>query len=129
MRIEFFIEGDPPRATAQERRITTGSRRPVFYDPDSVKVAKEILTLWLRQHRPARPLDGAVRLEVHWMFRARSHKPGWKITRPDTDNLQKLLKDIMTREGFWRDDAQVCWEIVKKSWATVPGIHIIAEEI
>ena len=47
------------------------------------------------------------------------------MTRPDTDNLQKLLKDCMTRTGFWRDDAQVCREDVTKRWSREkPGIRI-----
>ena len=47
------------------------------------------------------------------------------MTRPDTDNLQKLLKDCMTRCGFWKDDAQVVREIVEKRWSDEPtGIFV-----
>lgn len=129
MTIEFFIDCDPPTATAQERKVKMG-RYPIFYDPDSVKYARELLTLHLRQHRPPRPLSGPVELTVAWSFRARTHKPGtWRDTKPDTDNLQKLLKDVMTREHFWNDDAQVCKEIVTKRWEKRPGILIIAREL
>ncbi len=47
--------------------------------------------------------------------------------KPDTDNLQKLLKDVMTAVGFWQDDAQVASEIVEKFWAEIPGIYIRAK--
>lgn len=47
-----------------------------------------------------------------------------RTTRPDTDNLNKMLKDCMTALGFWRDDAQVAQEIIEKFWADVPGIYI-----
>lgn len=58
------------------------------------------------------------------------HRDGeYRITKPDTDNLQKLLKDCMTDVGFWEDDAQVASEICEKFWAEVPGIYICAEEI
>lgn len=53
----------------------------------------------------------------------------YKDTRPDTDNLQKLLKDCMTACGYWRDDAQVASEISEKFWATLPGIYIKVEEL
>ena len=55
-----------------------------------------------------------------------SHKEGtYRVTRPDTDNLQKLLKDTMTQVGFWKDDAQVCKETVTKRWSREqPGIYI-----
>ena len=53
----------------------------------------------------------------------------YRITKPDTDNLQKLLKDCMTRVGFWEDDALVASEIVEKFWSQVPGIYIRIEEL
>lgn len=129
MRHSFFLEIDPPTATAQERKVSVRGNRPHFYDPKNVQYAKEILTLELNLHRPPRYLEGPLKLDVEWHFRARTHKPGWRDTRPDTDNLQKLLKDCMTRCGFWRDDAQVCYEVVKKMWRRVPGIYITVEEL
>lgn len=51
----------------------------------------------------------------------------YKLTRPDTDNLQKLLKDCMTDMGFWTDDSLVCSEIVEKFWADTPGIYVKIE--
>ena len=49
----------------------------------------------------------------------------WKVSKPDTDNLVKGLKDIMTDSAvFWHDDAQVCAEIITKRYADVPGIYI-----
>ena len=129
--MEFFIEGDPPRATAQERRISMRNGRPHLYDPDSVKYAKQYLALHLSQHRPQKPMEGPVMLWVGWYFRAsRANKAGtWKTTRPDTDNLQKILKDVMTRCGYWKDDAQVCAEIVIKCWSKTPGIRIVIHEM
>ena len=53
----------------------------------------------------------------------------YRTTKPDTDNLQKLLKDCMTDVGFWKDDAQVASEICEKFWAEIPGIWIRVEEI
>lgn len=130
MTLEFFCEGDPPTATAQERKVNTRSGVPIYYDPDSVLYARQLLTLWMRQHRPSRPLQGPVLLVTHWIYKARSHRPDtWRDTRPDTDNLQKMLKDVLTREGFWKDDAQVTADIVLKSWSKVPGIHVYAAEL
>ena len=76
-------------------------------------------------------MDGPVALLVDWHFATKSHKEGtYRVTRPDTDNLQKLLKDCMTHVGFWKDDAQVCREEVTKRWARQkPGIRIRVEEI
>ena len=83
----------------------------------------------LRRHRPQEPLEGPIYLEVEWRFRSKSHVDGWKTTRPDTDNLEKLLKDCMTRCGFWNDDAQVVYEVVLKKWSEYPGIRVRVERI
>ena len=125
--MEFFIAMKPPTATAQERQVRVVHGRPVFYDPAPVKDAKNLLTAHLLPHRPDRPLTGAVSLSVVWLFpKGRSHRNGeWRVTKPDTDNLQKLLKDCMTRCGFWEDDAQVVRETVEKRWSDEPaGIYI-----
>ena len=62
-----------------------------------------------------------------WLFpKGKSHEHNeWRITKPDTDNLQKMLKDCMTEIGFWKDDAQVVKETVEKRWSDEPcGISI-----
>ena len=62
----------------------------------------------------------------------RKHQPGrkrWKITRPDTDNLNKLLKDVMTDMGFWEDDALISMEYIWKVLSDEPGIWICVEEL
>lgn len=66
-----------------------------------------------------------------WCFSVTGkHKDGeYRITKPDTDNLQKLLKDVMTDLGYWTDDALVASEIIEKFWAEVPGIYIKIEEL
>jgi crossover junction endodeoxyribonuclease RusA len=69
---------------------------------------------------------------VLWLFpKGKSHKAGeWRVTRPDTDNLEKMLKDCMTRCGFWKDDAQVVREHVEKKWSEDPvGIEIEITEL
>ena len=125
--MDFFLQIQPPTATAQEKQVRVVHGKPLFYDPAPVKEAKKLLTAYLLPHRPESPLEGAVALSTVWLFpKGRSHRHGeWRITKPDTDNLQKLLKDCMTRCGFWRDDAQVVRETVEKRWsAEQSGIYI-----
>ena len=120
----------PPTATYQEKQVRVVNGKPVFYDPPEVKAARSKLTAHLAAHAPERPMEGAVRLMVKWCFPRGRHQNGqYRAIRPDTDNLQKLLKDCMTAVGFWKDDAQVASEICEKFWAEVPGIYIRAEEI
>ncbi len=130
MRIEFFMPMIPPTATHQEKKWRVMKGKPVSYDPPEVAAARSKLTAHLAGHRPAHPLEGAVRLLVKWCFPRGRRKDGeYRITKPDTDNLNKLLKDCMTDVGFWQDDAQVASEICEKFWAEMPGIYVCAEEI
>ena len=73
----------------------------------------------------------AVRLTVKWIFPITGkHRDGeYKTTKPDTDNLQKMLKDIMTDLGFWKDDALVASELVEKFWGNITGIFIRVEDL
>ena len=130
--MNFFIAIDPPTSTAQMKQVRVVNNKPIFYDPPAVKEARNMLSAYLAVHKPAKPLEGAISLRVIWLFpKGKTHKNGqWRTTKPDTDNLQKLLKDCMTRCGFWKDDAQVAREIVEKRWADDPsGIYIEIEEL
>ena len=128
--MEFFLHMIPPTVTHQEKQVHVVKGKPVFYEPPELKAARSKLTAHLAKHRPDTPLEGAVQLVVKWCFPRGNHENGAdRITRPDTDNLQKLLKDCMTAVGFWKDDAQVASEIAEKFWAEIPGIFICAREV
>ena len=129
---QFFMPMIPPTVTAQEKDIGKNRKtgKAFLHDTDEIKDAKKKLTAYLWQHRPAEPYRNGVRLIVKWCFPRGRHRDGeYRTTKPDTDNLQKLLKDCMTRCGFWKDDAQVASEICEKFWAEIPGIWIRTEEL
>ena len=121
----------PPTSTAQMKKVTVVNGKPRFYEPETVAKAKAKLTAHLAQHVPSERYEGAVRLTAKWCFpMTKTSRDGqYKYTRPDTDNLQKMLKDCMSELGFWKDDALVASEIVEKFWAEVPGIYIKIEEL
>ena len=125
----FFLPMVPPTITHQEHSIHVvkkGSRHvPVVYEPDELKEARAKLLAHLCRHMPDAPAAGPIRLITRWCFPAGKHQDGsYKVTKPDTDNLQKLFKDCMTHCGFWKDDAQVASELTEKFWADVPGIYV-----
>lgn len=121
---------DPPTVTHQEKQVHVVKGKPVFYDPPELKAAKDKLLSHLYKYRIEEPYMTGVRLFVKWCFPRGRHTDGeYRITKPDTDNLQKLLKDCMTLQGFWKDDALVASEIVEKFWAKIPGIYIRIEEL
>ena len=126
---EFFMPMIPPTCTHQEKQINWKTK--TLYEPPELKAARSKLQAHLAKYVPAEKYTGAVRLITKWLFPITSdHYDGeWKTTKPDTDNLQKLLKDVMTDLGYWTDDALVASEITEKFWAELPGIYIKIEEI
>lgn len=127
MQNTFFMSFDPPVTTAQQKQVRIVNGKPIFYEPARLKAARKLITDHLIPFRPEQPYSGPLSLTAEWYFPAGSgHKDGdWRISRPDTDNLQKMLKDCMTDCGFWHDDAQVVREIAEKKWvATDSGILI-----
>lgn len=126
MQINFFLPMIPPTATHQGKKWRVINGKPHPYEPPEVKAARAKLMAHLGQHRPEHPIDGGIRLIVKWCFPCGGdHCNGeYRTTKPDTDNLQKLLKDCMTAQRYWKDDAQVASEIVEKFWANIPGIYI-----
>lgn len=128
--MHFFIPMKQiPTVTSQEKGINFDARR--IYTKTSVLSVKAKYKALLAPHRPETPLRGAVRLLVIWQFPVTgNHKPGdYKTSKPDTDNLIKLLKDVMTELGFWKDDAQVAWEFQQKMYADLTGVYFEIDEL
>ena len=133
--LEFFLDIEPPQVTDQQKGVRIGIAKgkpvPVFYVKESVKKAHKQLEAALTPHAPEAPMDGALRLHTKWYFPmiGRSHDGQPKDTAPDTDNLQKGLKDVMEALGFFANDSRVAEEITGKYWAEKTGIWIKLEEI
>lgn len=129
--IQFFLPMIPPTVTAQEHKIAVIKGQPVVYDTPEIKNARQKFMAHLSKHKPDEKYKGAVRLTVKWLFPITGeHFDGeYKITKPDTDNSQKLFKDCMTKVGFWKDDAQVASEIIEKFYSKITGIWVRVEEI
>lgn len=122
--MEFFMPMRIPTATAQEKNIN--KKTGTIYPDAAVKTAKEKYLAHLDRFKPDTPLKAPIMLMVIFYFHSDKHpdkEP--KITKPDTDNMIKLLKDCMTKKGFWKDDAHVTYEVIGKYWTTgTEGIYI-----
>ena len=131
MTIEFFMPMQPPTITHQEKKIRTSKGRPVVYEPPELKEARAKLTAHLAQYAPAEPMQAPVAITAIWCFAAdRNHAHGTpKTTKPDIDNMQKLLLDCMTKVNFWHDDSVIASANFQKWWSDVPGIYIKVERM
>ena len=131
MKTEFFLHILPPTKTHQEKQVTVVKGKPVFYEPPELLAVRQKFQAYLSKHIPEKKYTGAIRLLTKWCFPiSGKHEDGeYKTSKPDTDNMVKLLKDVMTELKYWTDDAQVASEIIEKFWAKVPGIYISIEEL
>ena len=142
--LEFFIPCNPSKATAQGSSMIMKRKNPdgtytrfVGRAKNSkAEQTKKELILLLQSHRPAKPFEGPVSLMVVWAYPWRKSEPKknrdrWVAcdTRPDCDNLSKLLCDVLTRLNFWKDDSQVAHLNFWKIWSNKPGIKIKIKEM
>lgn len=120
-----------PTATKQEHQVRvvrdarTGRHVPRFYPSRAWSDAESELRAHLEPHRPDEPIEGPVMLEVTWCFPLDGHEDGEPyLEKPDTDNLIKGLKDIMTELGWWADDATVFSDCSTKVHSKVTGVRV-----
>lgn len=125
MEISFFMAMNPPTVTHQEHKVTVVNGKPRFYEPAELRAARQLLSSHLARHKPEKKISKGCTLTAIWCFPCGKHKNREPmIKKPDTDNLQKLLKDCMTAVGFWEDDALVFSEEVMKVYNEPSGIYI-----
>ena len=126
MQLEFVLPIIPPTVTMQEHKISTYKNKVRYYMPPELKDAKEKYLAHLAQHTPEKPLEGPLGVWSAFYFPATKDHPAgtWKTTKPDNDNMIKLLRDCMTKTNFWKDDAQVAMDVVQKRYSETPGIWI-----
>lgn len=129
--IEFFLPMKVPTKTHQMKRVTCTSGKPVFYEDPELKAVRTKLQGHLAKHVPEDKITGAIRLITKWCYPlSGKHADGeYKTSKPDTDNSIKMLKDVMTKLGYWKDDAQVASEITEKFWAKIPGLYVKVIEL
>lgn len=138
------------KVVTQKTRTGAVKHRVLVFEKPQAEQAKRILMESLNQvrvgiHRkdakpltrkyPLYPKGVPLSLSVKWCFenyrvgsdgrKTVTHPHGsYRVTKPDTDNLNKALKDCMTELGFWADDAQVVEEQIGKYWSQVPGVFV-----
>lgn len=115
--IEFTIPGEAvPFARAG------GGKSVARFTPAKQRHAMGVVKLFCqRAMAGAAPIEGAIELSISAVYlrpKARRHDV-WKTSRPDADNISKLIKDALNTVA-WRDDAQVASLHVWKQFGPVP---------
>lgn len=136
--ISFTIYGDP-HAQKRHKHFKRGKFTGT-YDPSSRDKAEFLLMV--QKHRPQRPIEGPVRLDVAFYFsRPKAHygtgrnanvlkhwAPEYHTSRPDQDNLMKFCMDALNGI-FWKDDSYIAQGSFVKKYSESPRVEITINEL
>ena len=68
-------------------------------------------------------------MRLCWAADSRHPAGSPKATKPDLDNVEKTLWDVLGRLGFFEGDQQVALKRVAKLYGEVPGVYVRLEEM
>lgn len=106
------------------------------YQKKKVVQEEQTLALIMQEYRPPEIWDGPIRMHARFIFpwptgtSAKKRKSGcfWKATKPDLDNLEKLLNDAA--EGvIYMNDSRIADKHVQKVYGDTPCIEIMYEKL
>lgn len=131
--LEFFLQmKDYPTATHQQKDVVCATGKPIFIPKDGLKKAKEQITdaLIRSKMKPDKPFAGILRLDLTFCFHPKAkHFDGEPHTnKPDRDNLEKTLVDLLVDHGFILKDQEIFSGEIIKIWSRVPGVNICLTE-
>lgn len=134
--ISVLLHIVPPTATAQQKGVFVRNGLAHFFTKEKVSDAEAFLSGLLAPYVPAEPMHGPVYLQIRWCYPYRKSerksvvRAGLEIphtSRPDLDNLEKNLLDVLTRLRFWDDDSQVFTKSTAKVWGPQGYLAIAAK--
>lgn len=125
-----------PTSTSQEKGINWAKRR-VFTKPEIVTQKRTYQLAIIKAMREAgiqslNPFEGPVRLKLAWCYGTRVKKQisTHKDTKPDLDNMAKILIDVLADIGFFKvGDQQITELHLYKCWQKKPSVHIELESL
>jgi Holliday junction resolvase RusA-like endonuclease len=136
--IKIFIPGQPQgKERARSRIITSrsGKQFTSHYTPSKTRAhEKRIAQLAAEAMQRRMIIDGPVELELKMAFEVPASWPQWKrdmalrgeivpTVKPDSDNIEKSIKDGMNKI-VWLDDCQVTETRKMKFYAERPGVLV-----
>lgn len=134
---EYFLPLDPQGLpTAQQKGAMFRNGHIIFYEKSKVTSArKAIVGLLLGKFKGNRIEHHAYSVTIVYVYRPASiRKKDFgqpKVTRPDVDNLTKLVLDAITDSHIaWEDDGQVSTLLLRKRYADAdeaPFVYIRIE--
>lgn len=137
--VTYHFNIDPPESTHQSalRILKTRDGRQFIGKMKTSKV-KNWEGQWraeLKKHKPKFPVmkGTPTRLIIALFYVPPKSRPcpdiEWKVTKPDADNVVKVMIDCMVEEGYLMTDQQVCdVRVMKMEWDKGGFVEVIMEE-
>jgi len=127
-----------PKARQEPGSCVIGGHASV-YKKTSQRDYERFLMIELDKHRPTLPFTGPLYLKLTvFLPIPKSHSDWWKeaaqkgiirpITKPDWDNLGKVIGDCMERKGFFGNDSQIVSVFFNKYYSLNPRWEISLQE-
>ena len=129
--VEFFEPMKLPTKTHNELMpVKRGEGLSIIKTPELLDVEAD----WeahLGRHVPEAPIDGAVSVKMTLLYGLPDGKEQFepKTTKPDVDNVEKTVYDVMAKLGFFTNDAHVASSLTTKAWGEPQGIYVHIEQI
>ena len=129
--VEFFEPMKLPTKTHNELMpVKRGEGLSIIKTPELLDVEAD----WeahLERHVPEAPIDGAVSVKMTLLYGLPDGKEQFepKTTKPDVDNVEKTVYDVMAKLGFFTNDAHVASSLTTKAWGEPQGIYVRIEQI
>lgn len=134
--ISFFHPMIPPTTTHNDlvvrfKKGENGRQVPYIGKGDDLKKAEAKWRSVLAQHVPEKPLKGALGVEMRicWPTDGRHAQGAAKVTKPDNDNVEKVVYDQLQSLGYFKDDSAIAYNRTMKMWADPAGIYLRIEEL
>jgi Holliday junction resolvase RusA-like endonuclease len=130
--IAFYVPGEPV-AKGRPRFVCATGR--TFTPAKTISYEGQVKSAAYVAMDCARPMEGPVRLTVRatWLVpkswsKKRKDAAVWKESKPDADNIAKIVKDALNGLVY-RDDAQVAELIVQKRYGVLAGLTVSIEQL
>lgn len=124
-----------PSGTSQERKYAFNpkTRRIMSYPSSACKAAKATYRRAFKPYKPNELFKAPICLEVMLFYPTKDKKKQGtlKTTRPDGDNLLKVIKDVLNELDFFEDDAHIAKESIVRRWVAPEdaGVKVVLWEI
>lgn len=123
----FWVDG-VPKATPRCKAFSRG-RHAGVYTPATANDWKAMVAITATPYLPGTPITAPVVVKITLVFPrpkrlCRKKDPMGMIpmaSKPDRDNCEKAILDMLTNIGMWRDDSQVFAGPVEKWYHAIDG--------